>query len=256
MSMYNKLFTKILDSSIWLEDTPTRIVWLTMIAAMDEKGYCQFASVANVAHRARVTPDEAAEAIRCLESPDANSSDPENEGRRLERVPGGWMVLNSEKHRAMVSKAVIQEQTRARVQRFRDRKRNSNAPVTPSEADTEADTDTEARTPTTESPSRVVGGLLTSPAAYDKLRKSFAFVGARLRVPHVLHDECRTKLGGETPDVALRAWYSVLDEAVELTGEPIPDVFVWLRPKFVAWAEVARLDAERERFRPAAGGTS
>lgn len=250
--MYNKLFTKILDSSIWLEDTPTRIVWLTMIAAMDQNGYCQFASVANVSHRARVTPEEAADAIRCLESPDSNSSDPANEGRRLERVPGGWMVLNSEKHRAMVTKAVIQEQTRARVQRFRDRKRKCNAAVTPSEAEAEAETETEASTTTAlPSPSRVVGGQLMSPIAYEKARKSFAFVGARLRVPHVLHDECRTKLGGETPDVALRAWYLALDEALETGGEPIPDVFLWLRPKFVAWAEGARLEAERERFRPA-----
>ena len=52
--MYNKLFTKILDSSIWLEPSGTRIIWLTMIAAMDENGFVQFASVANLAHRARI----------------------------------------------------------------------------------------------------------------------------------------------------------------------------------------------------------
>lgn len=144
MSMYNKLFTKILDSSIWLESMPTRIVWLTLIAAMDEHGFCQFASVANLAHRARVSLQEADDAIQCLEGPDPNSSDPDHEGRRLERVPGGWIVLNADKHRAMVSRAIIQAQTRERVTRFRARKRNGNATVTPSESESDTEATTRA----------------------------------------------------------------------------------------------------------------
>lgn len=136
--MYNKLFTKILDSSVWLEPTPTRIVWLTFIAAMDEDGFADFAAVANVAHRARVTVEEAQAAIECLEGPDQVSPGQEHEGRRIERVVGGWMVINSDKYRSIVSRAVRQEQTRERVRRFRERKRNAvvthaNDSVTPSE---------------------------------------------------------------------------------------------------------------------------
>lgn len=119
--MYNKLFSKILDSSIWLESMPTRLVWLTLIAAMDENGFCAFASEANLAHRAIVPLPDTVKAIEVLESPDPNSADPEFEGRRVERVPGGWIVLNSSKYRAMTSKLVIQEQTRERVRRFRER---------------------------------------------------------------------------------------------------------------------------------------
>ena len=144
--MYNKLFTKILDSSIWLEPTPTRIVWLTFIAVMDQEGFARFASVANVAHRARVTLEEAQEAVHCLESPDPNSSNPAHGGRRLERVPGGWMVLNADDHRSLVTAAVVREQTRTRVQRHRELKRMCNAAVTPSETETEAEADTEADT--------------------------------------------------------------------------------------------------------------
>jgi hypothetical protein len=132
--MYNKLFTKILDSSIWLETTPTRIVWLTFIAVMDEKGFAPFAAVGNVANRARVTLEEAKIAISVLEAPDPESSDPEFEGRRLERVPGGWIILNAEKHRDLVTRAIKQAQTAERVRRFRQRKRESNARVTTSEA--------------------------------------------------------------------------------------------------------------------------
>jgi len=144
--MYNKLFTKILDSSIWLESMPTRLVWLTFIAAMDEAGFVQFASVPNVALRARVPTAAAEKAIACLEGPDPNSADPDHEGRRIEKVPGGWMVLNAGKYRDLIKRAIMQEQTRARVAKHRAIKRgnvdvtgesvtggNSNAPVTPSE---------------------------------------------------------------------------------------------------------------------------
>lgn len=122
--MYNKIFTKILDSSVWLEATPTRIVWITLIAAMDEDGFCHFAAIGNVASRARVTEQEAARALEVLAAPDPQSSDLDNEGRRVERVPGGWMVLNAAKYRALVTRATSQESSRIRVKAFRERKRN------------------------------------------------------------------------------------------------------------------------------------
>ena len=86
--MYSKLFIRIVDSSIWMESNATRLCWLTCLAVMDEDGFVSFASVSNLAHRARVSLKAAQAAVECLEGPDPNSSDPENEGRRLERVPG------------------------------------------------------------------------------------------------------------------------------------------------------------------------
>lgn len=142
LPMYNKIFTKILDSSIWLEPIPTRVVWLTLIAAMDEDGFAQFASVANLSHRARVSQKAAEEAIASLEGPDANSSDPENDGRRIERVPGGWVVLNAGKYRDLVTREISRQQTRARVAKHREKKAGNadvtagNGRVTPSDSDT------------------------------------------------------------------------------------------------------------------------
>lgn len=86
-----------------------------------------------------------------------------------------------------------------------------------------------------QSPSRPVP-LVMSPTRYAKLQESHAFVGSRLRVPHVLHDELRTKLGGVDPDQRLRAWYLELDAEAEQSGVAIPDVFEWLRPLFKEWA--------------------
>lgn len=117
--MYNKLFTKILDSSIWLEPTSTRIVWITILAAMDQDGYAHFSAIENLAGRARVTTNEAAEAVRCFLAPDPNSANPENEGRRIERVPGGYIVLNAGPHRNMINREIQREQTRLRVAKHR-----------------------------------------------------------------------------------------------------------------------------------------
>lgn len=149
--MYNKLFTKILDSSIWMEPTHIRIVWLTFIAQMDETGFVQFASIQNVAHRSRVSIEEATDAVACLESPDPNSFDPSNEGRRIERVNGGWMVLNSEKYRSIATREHQKELNRERVRRFRQKKQ-CNAPVihgneivTTSESESESETKEEKK---------------------------------------------------------------------------------------------------------------
>jgi uncharacterized protein YjbJ (UPF0337 family) len=102
---------------------------MTFLAVMDEAGFAQFASVANVAHRARVSLDEAKEAVGNLEAPDENSSDPEFEGRRIERVQGGWMVLNAGKYKDLVTRAEMQRLNRIRVQRFREKKKNGNGSV-------------------------------------------------------------------------------------------------------------------------------
>jgi hypothetical protein len=143
--MYNKLFTKILDSSVWLEPTPTRIVWVTLLAAMDENGFCPFAAAGNVANRARVSVDEAKAAIQTLEDPDPDSSDPEHEGKRIERVPGGWMVLNAAKYRLTATRVQAQEKTKERVRRHRAKKRCGNGSETlrnSSETPSEAYTNT------------------------------------------------------------------------------------------------------------------
>jgi hypothetical protein len=131
VTLYNKLFTKILDSSIWLAPDPHRLVWITLIAAMDEDGNAMFACVDNLAARARVSVEQAEIAVAAFEAPDLKSGDPENEGRRIERIPGGWLVLNAHKYRAMVTKAISRERTRQRTAAWRERARTS---VTPGDA--------------------------------------------------------------------------------------------------------------------------
>lgn len=124
--MYSKLFHKILDSSIWLEDHATVRVWITLLASMDEHGMCQFASGMNLARRANTTTEEAAAAVKVLEAPDPHSSDPDHEGRRIERTRGGWIVLNAPKYRALVTRKEIQRLSAERSKNYRERKKKKS----------------------------------------------------------------------------------------------------------------------------------
>ena len=98
----------------------------------------RFACPANVARRAGVTPEEAELAIASFIAPDPNSSDPDNEGRRIERVPGGYLILNAVKYRKVFTRMIEREQSRSRVAKYRaksDSVTPCNAPVTPCNAD-------------------------------------------------------------------------------------------------------------------------
>lgn len=128
--MYNKLFTKILDSSIWLSPDPHRLVWITLIAAMDEDSIAHFACPENLAARARVSLEDTKAALAAFESPDTFDPTQEHEGRRIERIPGGYFILNGAKYRNLVTKAHSREMTRERTRRWRERK-NGDASVTP-----------------------------------------------------------------------------------------------------------------------------
>jgi len=253
--MYNKIFSKILDSSIWLEPTPTRIVWLTFIAAMDETGFVQFASVGNVAHRAIVTLEEAEAAIACLEGPDPQSADPEREGRRIERVPGGWIVLNAQKYRDLVTRLVAREQTRERVRKHRDRKRTSNGSetvgndfVTQSEAEAEADTETNTRSFQDQDnqqqpdPLKMAAvtpnDVTTTPEPKPKKEKPI-ISGKALTIHRWMVEECEKVLGGYADDFGVLDWLWSLDERAWRDGLVMPkrDGGEWLQSELVAEAQ-------------------
>jgi hypothetical protein len=97
---------------------------------MDEDGYAHFSAIENLARRSGVSLEEANTAVDAFLSPDPNSGDPSNEGRRIERVPGGFIILNSPKYRAIYNKVIEREQTRHRVKRHRESKREPLPTVT------------------------------------------------------------------------------------------------------------------------------
>ncbi len=126
MGGYAKLFSDIVDSSIWDEDAETRIIWVTMLALADPSGFVR-GSVGWLAGKARVSNETCARAIKRFESPDPHSRNPEYEGRRIESFDRGWLLLNYVEHRDRLSNDVKASQTRERVRRFREKAALRNA---------------------------------------------------------------------------------------------------------------------------------
>ncbi len=118
MTNYTKLFNSIVTSTIWTEDDTTRIVWITMLALADKNGEVQ-GSVPGLARIAGVSLDACQTALDKFLSPDKYSRTMDDEGRRIEKIDGGWLLLNHAKYRAMASKddAILSNAERQRRHR-------------------------------------------------------------------------------------------------------------------------------------------
>lgn len=126
MTGYTKLAASILHSSIWSEDDRTRIVWITLLAMANQHGEV-LASIPGVARMAGVPIADAEKALRRFLSPDPYSRTPDKEGRRLEAIEGGWLLVNHAKYRAAFSRDDQKAKTAQRVARHRAKAK----PVTP-----------------------------------------------------------------------------------------------------------------------------
>ncbi len=123
MTGYTKLFGSILDSTIWQEAPETRLVWITMLAMKDWRQVVE-ASVPGLAKRAGVSLEACELALEKLEGPDPYSRTKEHEGRRIERVDGGWYILNGVKYRERMSADDRKEYKRVKAAEYRARNRN------------------------------------------------------------------------------------------------------------------------------------
>lgn len=99
MRGFVKLDCDILHSSIWQEEDHIRLVWITMLAMADAEGTVH-STAPGISSAAVIEIDRTREALRVLESPDEDSKNPINEGRRIERCDGGYQILNYKEHRA------------------------------------------------------------------------------------------------------------------------------------------------------------
>ncbi len=115
---FTKLFSSITESTIWCEPANTRLVWITMLAMADRKGRV-WASIPGLANRARVPLEDTEKALATLLSPDRYSRTPDNEGRRIEPMDGGWRLLNHEKYRAIRDEETTREVAREHMRRKR-----------------------------------------------------------------------------------------------------------------------------------------
>lgn len=133
METWSKLFSSIIDSSVWLESKETRLVWVTMLAKKDFEGFVR-GNVGTIARDAGVSLEESAEAIKRLESPDASSRTKREGGRRIKPVDGGWVVINHFVYRDEIGKEALREYWRRKKERQRKSKKVVKTGPMPGEA--------------------------------------------------------------------------------------------------------------------------
>ena len=144
---YTKLFSSITDSSVWQEEDHVRLLWITMLAMADARGYVG-ASVPGLAARARITLEQCEEALAKFLAPDPYSRSEKHEGRRIEKVDRGWILLNYARFREMRNVAETRERQREWARRKRaststnvDNRVDCRQMSTQAEAEAEADID-------------------------------------------------------------------------------------------------------------------
>ena len=152
MAGYTKLFGSILDSTVWQTPGHVRLVWITMLAMADRDGVVE-ASVPGLAIRAGVERLQADQALALLMAPDPDSRNPAHDGRRVEKVDGGWRLLNYAAYLHKLSADDRREKEAARKRRYRADKAGQSAnvplvPPGPAPVHTETETETETDPPT------------------------------------------------------------------------------------------------------------
>jgi hypothetical protein len=130
MDTYVKIFQSILDSTVWQEDLPTKVVWITLLAMKDCDGYVG-ASIPGLASRAGVSVEQCEKALHKFLEPDPYSRSKENGGRRIKEAPGGWVVLNHLMYREKLSAEERREYQRIKQAEYRARKRQLAKGVQP-----------------------------------------------------------------------------------------------------------------------------
>lgn len=121
MDYYTPIFSKIVDSSLWSEPDYVVKVFLTLLAKKD-KDFIVRGNAYNISQWAKKTEAETIEALRVLAAPDTKRIEKQPfDGRRIERVNEGWLILNGKHYQDLMSKtnrrvykAIKQAEYRAR----------------------------------------------------------------------------------------------------------------------------------------------
>ena len=90
---FAKLSSSLVTSTLWVQDHTTIRVFIALLATADSEGSVS-GTVPGYASLCRMSIEEFEASMAVLTSPDKYSRTPDNEGRRVKAVPGGWLVLN------------------------------------------------------------------------------------------------------------------------------------------------------------------
>lgn len=132
MKSWTPLWSTIVTSTLWSESKDVRILFVTLLALKDADGVVMGTTV-GLARLANLQYEECAKALKVLEGPDKRSDTlQEFDGRRIEKVEGGWRILNHAKYREMIQTIKRREYQRQKQAEYREkRKRSETNPMGP-----------------------------------------------------------------------------------------------------------------------------
>lgn len=216
-----KLFGSILDSSIWLQDDKTRILWITMLAMANKNGLVE-AARPNIAIRAQISPEDCIKAMEKLCSPDPESKTSDYEGRRVEKVDGGYQILNYRKYREMGMSDARREYLREKKRESRNVNNVNNVnklstvhSVSASASESASDTQN-------------TGPKVFTPPTLEEVASEALAIGlpqAEAEKMHAYYESNGWKVGKNKMKVwkqSLRGWKLRYDEQHRGTGKPNP----------------------------------
>jgi len=124
--MYGKIFDQIYDGTL-AEDWRAIITFQQFIVLCDADGIVDMTPQA-ITRRTGIPIEHIKAGIEILEKTDKYSRTPDEDGRRIELIdehrPWGWHIVNHEKYKRMQDSDTVRAQTRERVRKHREKKRN------------------------------------------------------------------------------------------------------------------------------------
>lgn len=134
MNTWTPLWSGIVDSSLWDEESDVCKVFMTLLAVKDSDHICRLDTY-KIAKKCNFrNGDQSIDEVRVLDilkllaSPDNKRRlNQEFGGRRIKAVEGGWLVLNGEKYRQMVAEEMKQARWRKSSAAARKRKREKGS---------------------------------------------------------------------------------------------------------------------------------
>jgi len=133
----------LLDSSICEESSDVFKVWISLLLMVKGDGVVPMTNLHGFARRIAMTGEAVSAALQRLSEPDPKSSTPDYEGRRIEKIDGGIVILNYHKHHAPIDLAEKREKERVRKAQYRSERNksenSSNVPPVPRDKGTKRD---------------------------------------------------------------------------------------------------------------------
>ena len=113
---------------MWDEPYHVRVLWVTMLAIKDFDHVVR-KNEYQLHKRANMSLEEVGEALRVLSSPDTRRPDQPFEGRRIDKVEDGYLILNGQHYEDQMSRVSRRFYLARKAREYRRKKGVNGAPL-------------------------------------------------------------------------------------------------------------------------------